>query len=56
MVQLGPSLALAGAPTAEPSLDGARIVATGRSADLYAGRRGGSDGGGRIELRRLVCR
>jgi hypothetical protein len=59
VVPLGPSLALGAAPTAEPSLDGARVVAAGASAEvLYAvGAAGGTDaGGGRVELRRLVCR
>ena len=56
---LGPSLALGAAPTAEPSLDGARVIAAGPAAEVvYAvGGVGGSDaGGGRLELRRLVCR
>jgi hypothetical protein len=59
VVPLGPSLALGAAPTAEPSLDGARVVAAGASAEvLYAvGPSAGADaGGGRVELRRLVCR
>jgi len=56
---LGPSLGLGAAPTAEPSLDGARVVAAGPSAEVvYAvGAAGAPDaGGGRVELRRLVCR
>jgi hypothetical protein len=56
---LGPSLALRAPPVAEPSLDGARVVAAGTSAEVvYAvGPAGGGDaGGGRVELRRLVCR
>jgi hypothetical protein len=56
---LGPSLALGAAPTTEPSLDGARVVAAGPAADVvYAvGGAGGTDaGGGHVELRRLVCR
>jgi len=59
VVPLGPALVLGAAPTAEPSLDGARVVASGAAAEvLYAvGGAGGADsGGGRLELRRLVCR
>lgn len=59
VVPLGPSLALGAGPTVEPSLDGARVVAAGPSADvIYAvGAVGGADAaGGRVELRRLVCR
>lgn len=56
---LGASLVLGASPTAEPSLDGSRVVAAGASAEVvYAvGPAGGGDaGGGRAELRRLVCR
>lgn len=59
LVALGPSLTAAGAATAEPSLDGARVVASGPGPDVvYAvGSAGAADAaGGRIELRRLVCR
>ena len=59
LVPLVASLALGGGPTAEPSLDGARVVAAGPSADvIYAvGAAGAADAaGGRVELRRLVCR
>ncbi len=56
LAPLGASLALAGAPTLEPSLDGARIVASGPATDIvYAvGPAAGVPGG--AELRRLVCR
>jgi len=56
LAPLGVSLALAGAPTLEPSLDGTRIVASGPAADVvYAvGPAGGVQAG--VELRRLVCR
>lgn len=59
VVPLGPSVALGAGPTAEPALDGVRVVAAGPSAEvIYAvGAAGGADAaGGRVELRRLVCR
>ncbi len=58
LVPLGPALRLAGRPTLEPSLDGARIVASGPPDVVYAvGSAGAPDAAGtRIELRRLVCR
>jgi hypothetical protein len=59
LVPLGPSLALAGKATIEPSLDGARIVGSGPAPDVvYAvGSAGAADAaGGRLELRRLICR
>jgi hypothetical protein len=58
LVPLGPQLRLAGATTTEPSLDGARVVATAAPDLVYAvGSAGASDAaGGRLELRRLVCR
>jgi hypothetical protein len=58
LVPLGPQLRLAGAATTEPSLDGARVVATAAPDVVYAvGSAGATDAaGGRLELRRLVCR
>lgn len=58
LVPLGPQLRLAGAATTEPSLDGARVIATAAPDVVYAvGSAGASDAaGGRLELRRLVCR
>lgn len=60
LVPLGPALRLAGAATTEPSLDGARIVASAPPDLVYAigsATSASSDaGGGRVELRRLVCR
>jgi hypothetical protein len=58
LVPLGPALRLAGRPTIEPSLDGTRIVASASPDVVYAiGSAGAPDaGGGRLELRRLVCR
>ena len=66
LVPLGPALRLAGAATTEPSLDGARIVASAPPDLVYAigsaASQGGQPGwpsdagGGRVELRRLVCR
>jgi hypothetical protein len=58
VVPLGPSLRLTGAPTAEPSLDLARLIAAGRGDAVYAvGAAGGADAAaGRAELRRLICR
>jgi hypothetical protein len=64
LAPLGPQLRLAGAATTEPSLDGARVVATASPDLLYAvgaaGAAGAAGGegaaGSRIELRRLVCR
>lgn len=54
LVPLGAALGLAGAPTLEPSLDGARIVASGPPGDVvYAVGPGAAAG---VELRRLVCR
>jgi hypothetical protein len=54
LVPLGAALGLAGAPTLEPSLDGARIVASGPPGDVvYAIGPGAATG---VELRRLVCR
>lgn len=58
LAPLGPALRLSARPTAEPALDGARIVAAAPPDVVYAvGSSGASDAaGGRIELRRLVCR
>lgn len=58
LAPLGAALRLSGRPTAEPALDGARIVAAAPPDVVYAvGSSGSSDAaGGRIELRRLVCR
>lgn len=59
VVPLSPSVALAAGPTAEPSLDGVRVVAAGPSSEVVfaVGAAGGADAaGGRVELRRLVCR
>jgi len=58
LVPLGPALRLAGAPTTEPSLDGARMVASSPPDVVYAiGPAGAADAsGGRVELRRLLCR
>ena len=58
LVPLGPALRLAGRPTLEPSLDGTRIVASASPDVVYAiGSAGPADAaGGRVELRRLVCR
>jgi hypothetical protein len=54
LLPLGAALGLAGAPTLEPSLDGARIVASGPPGDVvYAVGPGAAAG---VELRRLVCR
>lgn len=54
LLPLGVSLGLAGAPTLEPSLTGARIVASGPPGDVvYAVGPGAAAG---VELRRLVCR
>lgn len=52
LVPLGSALELAGAEAAEPSLDGARIVAT-LAPDLFYAV---GDARGRAELRLLVCR
>jgi len=54
LVPLGGSLGLAGAPTLEPSLDGARIVASGPPGDVVYAVGPGAPAG--VELRRLVCR
>jgi hypothetical protein len=58
LVPLGPALRLAGPATTEPSLDGARLVASSPPDLVYAiGSYGGADTvAGRVELRRLVCR
>jgi len=57
LVPLGPALELAGAATTEPSLDGARIVASAPPDLVFAvGTTGPKDSAGRPELRRLVCR
>lgn len=58
LAPLGPALRLSARPTAEPALDGARIVAAAPPDVVYAvGSSLASDAaGGRIELRRLVCR
>ena len=54
LVPLGAALGLAGVPTLEPSLDGARIVASGPPGDVvYAVGPAAAAG---AELRRLVCR
>jgi hypothetical protein len=54
LVLLGASFGIAGAPTLEPALDGARIVASGPPGDIvYAV---GPAAGAGVELRRLVCR
>jgi hypothetical protein len=54
LVPLGGALGLAGAPTLEPSLDGARIVASGPPGDVVYALGPGAGAG--VELRRLVCR
>jgi hypothetical protein len=58
VVMLGRELRLAGPPSTEPALDGARIVASAPPDVVYAvGAAGAVDvPGGRIELRRLICR
>lgn len=67
LVPLGAGVRSAGAPTAEPTLDGARVLASGPGDTVFAvGSSGasGADGGalstalgaGRVELRRLSCR
>ena len=58
LVPLGPSLHVAGPNTTEPALDGARVLGALPPDALYAvGPAGGADGsGGRVELRRLICR
>ncbi len=58
LVPLGPTLRVAGANTTEPALDGARVLATAPPDVVYAvGSAGTADvAGGRVELRRLVCR
>lgn len=54
LAPLGASLALAGMPTVEPSLDGSRIVASGPAGDVVYAAFPAAGGG--VELRRLVCR
>lgn len=54
LVPLGSALGLAGAPTLEPSLDGARIVASGPAGEIVYAVGPAAPAG--VELRRLVCR
>jgi hypothetical protein len=54
LAPLGASLALSGAPTLEPSLDGTRIVASGPAGDVVYAVGPAAPAG--VELRRLVCR
>jgi len=58
LVPLGPTLRVAGANTTEPALDGARVLVTSPPDVVYAlGPAGTVElAGGRVELRRLVCR
>jgi hypothetical protein len=58
LLPLGPTLRVAGANTTEPALDGARVLGTTPPDVLYAvGPAGTAEVvGGRVELRRLVCR
>ncbi len=58
LVPLGPTLRVAGANTTEPALDGARVLGTVPPDVVYAvGSAAGAEvAGGRVELRRLVCR
>lgn len=64
LVPLGAGVRSAGAPTAEPSLDGARVLGSGPGDIVFAVGSAGGDGGGlpgalgagRVELRRLSCR
>ena len=58
LVPLGPTLRIAGANTTEPALDGARVLGTAPPDVVYAvGSAGTAEvAGGRVELRRLVCR
>jgi hypothetical protein len=54
LVPLGSALGLAGAPTLEPSLDGARIVASGPPGEIVYAVGPAAPAG--VEIRRLVCR
>lgn len=58
LVPLGPTLRVAGANTTEPALDGARVLGTAPPDVVYAVGSAGTTEvtGGRVELRRLVCR
>ena len=57
LAPLGPSLRLSAGPTLEPSLDNTRIVTSTADVVFAVGPASGSDAsGGRLELRRLICR
>lgn len=56
LVPLAASVRSAGTATAEPALDGARVLASGSGDVVFAAGGAASEAGGRIELRRLVCR